>query len=272
MDESPARRRLPLPGLLGLLLLFLLVPQTVSLFLFGADAFDPDNGAVRAELAGELIPDLGSALIAIAIIGWLGWGRLVLREPLRTRRWVWVFPIVIIAASVVTVDAGNLAEVGATLAVTLLVSTFFTGLSEELFFRGIALQAMRDRWREGAAALGSSLLFGATHLLNAIVLGSAALHQAVLASGLGYVLYLSRRVSGGIAVPIVMHWLIDFSLFSHSIGQTDAPISDGAFALILVEIALVVAALAATRAVAPRTTAGDPSGEEAGPDRDPRSH
>lgn len=78
MNTTPeARRGLPPPGLLGLLVPFLFVPQALSLFLFGAHAFDPDNGAVRAEVARELVPDLGSALIAIAAIAWLGWGRLV---------------------------------------------------------------------------------------------------------------------------------------------------------------------------------------------------
>lgn len=168
-----------------------------------------------------------------------------------------MFPSVLIGAAVLTIDTANL-----------LAAMFRTGLSEELFVRGIALPAMRDRRREGAAAAGSSLLFGATHPVNAVVLGSAAIHQAILASGLGFVLYLSRRVSGGIAAPIVAHWLIDFSLFSHQIGRGEVPVSDAAFALILVEIVVVIAALMAT--VALRRNAAVHSAEEAGPDPDAR--
>jgi membrane protease YdiL (CAAX protease family) len=266
-DAPDARRRLPLPGLLGLLALFLVLPPAVTLLIFGADASDPDNGAVRAQVVGELLPDLASALIAIAIIAWLGWGRLVRREPLRAPRWVWAFPGVLIGASLLTIDTANLQQAGAALTLALLAATFSTGVGQELFFRGIALRAMRDRWREGAAAAGSSLLFGATYLVTAVTLGSVAIHQAILASGLGYVLYLSRRVSGGIAVPILMHWLIAVSLFSHEIGRADAPVSDAAFALILVQIVVVLAALMAT--IALRQNAAVRSAEEAGPGPDP---
>ena len=82
--------------------------------------------------------------------------------------------------------------------------------------------------------------------MNAVVLGSAAIHQAILTSGLGYVLYLTRRVSGGIVVPILLHWLIDFSLFSNEIGRGEVPVSDAAFALVLAEIVVVIAALMTT--------------------------
>jgi membrane protease YdiL (CAAX protease family) len=272
MPDRDTRRTLPLPGLLGLLVVFLLLPQAVSLVIFGAAALEPEYGATRAEVAGELVAGLGAALIAITAIAWLGWGRLVRREPLRTRRWVWLLPIALIGASLLAIDTRNLQQAGATLALTLLLATFATGASEELFFRGIALQAMRDRWREGAAAAGSSLLFGATYLVSAVVLGSVAIHQAILASGLGYVLYLSRRVSGGIAVPILAHWLLGFSLLSDGIGRPDAVVSDSAFALILVQIVLVVAALMATRAVAPRPRATEASAEEPGPGPDSRRH
>lgn len=271
MDAAAdTRRRLPLPGLLGLLVVFLVLPQAVTLLVFGADASDPDDGAVRAHVVGELLPHLGSALVAIAIIAWLGWGQPMRREPLRAPRWVWIFPVVLIGASVLTIGTADLQQAGAALALTLLAATFCAGVGQELFFRGIALQAMRDRWRETAAAAGSSLLFGATYLVSAVVLGSVAIHQAILASGLGYVLYLSRRVSGGIAVPIAMQWLIGFSLSSHDIGRVGAPVSDAAFALILVQIVVVLAALMAT--IALRQNAAEQSAEEASPGPDARSN
>ena len=82
-----------------------------------------------------------------------------------------------------------------------------------------------------------------------------AASAAILTSGLGYVLYLTRRVSGGIVVPILLHWLIDFSLFSHTIGAETAEITDAAFALLLVEIVLILVALIGVRAVDPRKPA-----------------
>lgn len=252
--DAKSRRRLPIPGLLGVLVLFLLDPQTVVLFAVGSPAFEPGTGVARAELADELLPDLGGALIAGWVILWLGWWSLVWREPLRARGWVWAIPAALLIASVAGIGYGNLAHVGLTVTVTLLAATFFTGLSEELMFRGLALQVFRDRTSEGWAAAWTSILFGATHLINAIVLGSDALWQAITSVGAGYLLYLCRRVSGGLWLPIAVHWLYDFSLDSHTIGVLGDPgeVADGALALFLVEMAMILVALIGIRAVNPK--------------------
>lgn len=254
VEGAVTRRRLPIPAVFVVILAFLFVPQTVVLFAMGAPAFEPENGVVRAEVASELLPDLGGAIIAALVIAWLGWWALVWREPRRTRPWVWVIPVVILVTAIAGIGYGHLAGVGFTLSATLLVGTLFTGFSEELLFRGIVLQAFRDRTTEGWSAAWSSILFGLTHLINVVVLGSGALWQAATAAGMGYVLYLCRRVSGSLLLPIVVHWLVDFSLDSHTIGMLAEPseLADGALALFLVEIAMIVVALAGVRAVNPR--------------------
>jgi membrane protease YdiL (CAAX protease family) len=169
-------------------------------------------------------------------------------------------------ASVVATDYGNLGDAGGSLVAMLAVSTLFTGVSEELMFRGVALQAMRDRFRESRAAWLSSAMFGLLHLANVIVVGGAAVVQAFWAIGVGYLLYLCRRVGSGIVLPIVVHWLWDFSTFSPELGLEDAPVlSDLQFAMFLLSIALVVVVVIRRRAIpsAPpeASPVPDPTGE-----------
>lgn len=247
------RGRLGWFGLLGLVVAFILVPQFVSLFAFGVTAIEEGYATVRGAVASELVPDLGGALIAVVVILRLGWTREVLVEHRRLRPWVWVVPVSLVAVSLVAVDWQRFGSVGPLLATTLVLATFATGLSEELLFRGVALVAMRDRYGELAAGILSSLLFGATHLVNALVLGGGAVPQALLAASMGWLLYLSRRVSGGILVPVVVHWLYDLSVFSAEVGPGERePLSDAGLALLLLQVVLFVVVVVAHRATAPR--------------------
>lgn len=250
--DDVVRRRLSLWWLLAIVPGFIFVPQLVSLFAFGGAALDPVNGVMRAEVASELVPDLGGAVIAAVVITVLGWWAVVWREPLRTRRWAWALPIALIVASLAFTDWGHLAEVGLAISSVFFVSTFFTGLSEELVFRGIVLQSLRDKTGELTAAVLTSLLFGATHLINALVIGSDAVMQSVLAVGMGYVLYVARRVSGGLLLPILLHWLFDFSLDSHMIGIEDYALGDADFWLFVVQVTVIVAAVVGTPWLRPK--------------------
>ena len=64
-------------------------------------------------------------------------------------------------------------------------------------------------------------MFGAVHLTNAISTGGAAVPQAIAVSFAGYFFYLTRRVSGGLVVPAVIHGLFDFSILSATVVSDD---------------------------------------------------
>lgn len=255
MTTEGARRRLSTPKLLGSIAAFLLVPQIVALFAVPGVAEGPAFVDVRSALQLELVPDLGGAVIAGWLLHRLGWMSLARRERFDTSRWVTVVPASMIVASIVATDWSNLSEAGGGLVTVLLVSTFFTGLSEELMFRGVALQAMRDRHSEAKAAWFSSAMFGFLHLVNVIVSGGGAVVQAIWAVGVGYLLYLCRRVGGGMALPVVVHWLWDFSTFSPELGLEEPPVlSDLQFLMFLVSIVLVVVVLVRRRSIPDRPT------------------
>jgi CAAX protease family protein len=247
-----ARRRLSIWALVPLALAFLLVPQTVTLFAFGAPTVSGGYRTERTALAAELLPDLGGAVLAALLIWWLHWGRVVLVERRRTRRWVWVVPVLLVAFVIAVTDYANLMAAGPRWVLLLGAATLCTGLSEELMFRGIALQAFRDRTSEGWAAALSSLLFGAIHLVNALVYGAGAIPQAVMASVLGYYLYLTRRASGGLLAPVLVHAMIDFAFFSAVVGRSEAPAdTDAPFIEALVVLGLGVLLLIRRRSISP---------------------
>jgi len=72
-------------------------------------------------------------------------------------------------------------------------------LIEELFFRHVTYRALHDAMGTHSAVLISSIMFGLIHI--AVPLSIPML--MVLGIGLGY----ARAVSGGIALPIVMHFI-----------------------------------------------------------------
>ena len=89
-------------------------------------------------------------------------------------------------------------------------------------FRGIGVTTFRvNGFSEGRVALWSSVVFGAVHLTNALSTGGAAVAQAIAVSFAGYFFYLTRRVSGGLVVPAVLHGLFDFSILSGAVAATD---------------------------------------------------
>lgn len=248
--EPHGRRRLSVPALVGWIAVFYLVPQVVSLFAVPGVSDGPPFVDVRSALQLELLPDLGSAIIAAVLVWRLGWVDVVSRERVVTNRWVVIVPGSMLVASIAAVDYRNLAAAGVALVATLVVSTLFTGISEELMFRGVALQTMRDRSGEVSAAWTSSAMFGLLHLPNIIVSGGGAVFQAVWAIGVGYLLYLCRRVGRGIALAIVVHWWWDLSTFSAVLGREEAPVlGDLQFAMFLVSLVLMAVVVVRRRAI-----------------------
>jgi hypothetical protein len=192
------------------------------------DSYPDVESVVRALIADTLV----TLAIACLAIWRLGWWRLVLHERRCARGWVWVVPITLAATSLGTVDYSCLRDAGLGVTLALLLGTLLIPTAEELMFRGVVLQALRDRHREGVAAALTALLFGAFHLVAGPLAGVSS------AIG-GYLYYASRRVSGGLVVPVGVHALWNFSVFSHVSSAVPAESASGPPILPLVSIALL---------------------------------
>jgi hypothetical protein len=225
--------------LIGIVVAAWFVPQVVALFAVPGVADDALDSA-RGIIQWNILPEAGAAAIAIWMIVRLDWVADVRHERWPTERWVVLVPVTMLGVSIATIDVGNLVEAGLDFVLLLLISTFLIGLNEELLFRGLALRAFRDRHREWVAAAWSSVFFGLFHLFNIIVAGGAAAFQAVWAIAVGYLLYLCRRVGGGMVLPVCVHAVWDFSSFSPYLRDSSSLHGGRAFIQFMTAVVLIV--------------------------------
>lgn len=168
---------------------------------------------------GYALPTLfGSAFLVVALSG-LGWWRPVLFDSTRLGpRWLAVLPVtvaVVIASNLLGLQTDRL---GADLLVWSALGAVGVGFGEEVVTRGSLVVGLRSRFgeaRQGRVWLISTLLFSAMHAPN-VLFGLplwAMPFQLLLTFIMGTALYLIRRHTGTLIVPMVLHGLWDSSLF-----------------------------------------------------------
>ncbi|MCO5314670.1 MAG: CPBP family intramembrane metalloprotease [Solirubrobacterales bacterium] len=198
---------------------YLVILKSGELLIGGDIDADDRMSGLDSMLRALTGPIAISMLFVVGVSTWLGWRTGIIREPVRVRKWLWFIPVTYLVVSLAMTDWANLAgqQIGFLVAFTL--TMLLVGFTEEVMFRGIGVVTLRrGGFTEVKVALFTSLIFGAAHLTNAINSGSSAISQAVIVTFMGYFLYLSRRVSGAIWIPILLHALWDFSLLSGELG------------------------------------------------------
>lgn len=158
---------------------------------------------------------LGCAFLVVAI-SFLGWWRLVLFDKSRSGpAWIWIFPVVmaaIIANNFLDMPSGKLTF---ELVLWSSLGAVGVGLGEEMITRGSMVVGLRSRFTEGKVWLFSTLLFSAMHVPN-VYFGLPMANmpiQVILTFIMGSGLYVVRRMSGTLLLPIILHGLWDSSLF-----------------------------------------------------------
>jgi CAAX protease family protein len=246
-EEGSAVRRLSIAAFIAILVVDLAILQGVgALGQAGLDGFDDGHFRTSEQVAlGLLLPVGLSVVFVYGVVAALGWWRPVFVDDRPVQRWVWVVPIVFAVAVALGIDYAALADKGVGFVMLLLLAAACVGFGEEGMFRGIGVTTFRvNGLSEGKVALWSSVVFGAVHLTNAIATGGTAIVQAIAVSFAGYFFYLTRRVSGGLIVPAVIHGLFDFSILSGAVAD-DKPYAGGLAAI--VAYPLVAAILLARR-------------------------
>ena len=162
------------------------------------------------------LPTLFGCAFLVAAISVLGWWRSVLFDASRSGpAWIWILPAVMVAIimnNFVGMPSGRLS------AELLLWSTLGgvgVGFGEEMITRGSMIAGLRSRFSEGRVWLISTLLFSAMHVPN-VIFGlpmEAMPVQVLLTFIMGSGLYVVRRMSGTLILPILLHGLWDSSLF-----------------------------------------------------------
>ena len=244
-SDRPAVRRLSIAAFIAIVIVDLAILQGVgALGQSGLDGFDGHVRTSEQVALGLLLPVGLSVVFVYAVVAVLGWWRPVFVDDRPVQGWVWVVPLAFAIAIVLSIDYADLADKGVGFVVLLLLAALCVGFGEEGMFRGIGVTTFRvNGFSEGKVALWSSAVFGAVHLTNAISTGGTAVGQAIAVSFAGYFFYLTRRVSGGLLVPALIHGLFDFSIQSGAADDTPYP---GGLAAIAV-YPLVAAILLARR-------------------------
>lgn len=239
-EGSPApgagqRRRLGWGGVIALWLAFAFVPAVIDFIAKGSfDNYFPNGSRVAALMPGRF----AALLLVVVVITTLGWWHVVLNELSRARAWVWIVVALPLGLATWFIDRDNIAESGWQLLLGVMAIALLIGFAEELFFRGVMLTAIRDRYqREWLAVLITTLVFGLSHFSG----GVPNVLSTIVA---GFLYYWMRRVSGGIWVPALMHSLFDFAIFSSYMGPepatTDALSLSAFFVGVVLSLVLLV--------------------------------
>ncbi len=200
-------------------------------------------------LTSVVLPMVLGALFLTAAVSRLGWWIPVLFEPARaTPRW----SLALVAIAIVSfVGTTALAIPWSTFSpqhlLLLAVGTLLVGFNEETLTRGVLLTGLRGSTSsEFKACMWSSFLFGAMHLPNAFfgmpLIGAPI--QFLLATVMGCALYVLRRTTGTLIVPMLAHAAWDFvSLSAQATGAGSGLSPIFQIATYVVAIVAVVAVL-----------------------------
>ena len=166
-------------------------------------------------------PFLLAALFLLALVAWQQWHDVGLnRLPSgRSLLLTWL-PMLYIVVGLSFAVAIGLPP--ARVLAWILLNTFLVGLSEELMFRGVLLQAFRRTVLIWPAVLLTTLAFGAIHILNVFMTGElrSALIQSA-AAALSGLLFIALRLRTGSLWPcVIVHGLWDFATFTVSAARS----------------------------------------------------
>ncbi|SEJ52657.1 CPBP family intramembrane glutamic endopeptidase [Demequina mangrovi] len=189
---------------------------------------DTDYEAVQdtqqSTLDGIVIPVGVGAVFLVVATSVLGWWGPALREPRRNvPRWMVIIPILFTLGGVLMFGAADFSALELTHVLTLGAGVLLVGFSEELVSRGILLTGARGTVGEIASWFVTCLMFGLLHAIN-VAFGApvSSTGMQILAAFLaGSTFYISRRVTGALVVPMLMHALWDWgSLTNKAVGET----------------------------------------------------
>jgi uncharacterized protein len=255
-DLTARMRKVPVWGFIVLAIVYLGILQALIRLL------TPDLNVGYARFTSVeviwralLVPVGVSVLFVVAAVMVLGWWRPVLRDHRPVRRWVWVVPIIMGVAFLGGINYPQLADKGAGFALLLLLGALLVGCGEEGMYRGIGVTTFRvNGYSEGKVALWSSVVFGLSHATNFFSVGKPAFIQVLGAAAAGYFLYLIRRLGGGLLLPVSVHGLQDFAVFTGLLGE-DGSLYAGTGLFALADVVIVVILLVRRHQIEPEERA-----------------
>lgn len=162
------------------------------------------------------LPTLFGCAFLVIAISVLGWWRIVLFDQTKSGpRWVWVLPLLIVGIIAHNFAGLDVDKLSPELLLWSTLGAVGVGFGEEMISRGGLLVGLRSRFPETQVWLFSTLAFSALHVPN-VIFGLPLWQmpiQVLLTFIFGSGLYVIRRASGTLILPMVLHGLWDSSLF-----------------------------------------------------------
>ena len=206
--------------------LYLVAGQVVGR-AFG-DLVDTENvfsspASVFVALTSTLI--IGAAVL-VAFVFSVGWFRpLFSRQPVRGSWWMWIAPLIVVAAIVLRLLGIDYGAYVASVVALALLTGLFVGFVEEILSRGVVVKMLRDSGKSEWAVMAlSSLIFGLSHAMN-LLAGQPVVTVAltvVFTFGFGVLMYLTLRVTGNLIWPMLIHGMYDATQFLATGGIDEA--------------------------------------------------
>ena len=208
------RRRWPVPPSLLLGLAPLVAFAVVSAWRSRpSDDYERLGETVDSVVRALVLPEGIAVLVLCAYVTALGWWRTATVDRSRTvLRWTWTAPVLVAVVCLARLPLVAWGAQSFRYFLLLAVGVLLVGVFEELLTRGVLLVGLRRRLPEFGVWIASCVLFGLLHFLN--VLAGAAVGttvvQVVFAASFGSTLYLARRLTGNLLVPVLLHAFWDF--------------------------------------------------------------
>jgi len=203
-------------------------------------------GAPGNLLPALILPLSVAGVAMLAFLVWSGWTRRVFFEAHRVRRPVFLATLLLLMGSCIALyaTAVPLRALDPHYLLMLAFAMLLVGFCEEVLTRGILLVGLRGSCPEVWVWFWSSLAFGSMHALNGLLgVGALAFVQVALAFCAGTCLYLLRRLTGTLLVPILVHAAWDFSTFLPAAGKVASPPIGMALLLLTYLVTLVLLVL-----------------------------
>lgn len=186
-------------------------------------------------------PTLFGSLFLVVAVTFLGWWKPVLFDKVKSGpRWAWIAPITMFVIALLALTGTQAENASTMLIIWIILGGLGVGIGEEIATRGTLIVGLRSKLNEGKVWLYSTLIFMALHIPN-VFFGlppSGVLPQLVLTFIAGSMLYATRRVTGTLLIPILLHGLWDTSIFLPRATGYEGPLAAASF--LLYPIAIIV--------------------------------
>lgn len=168
---------------------------------------------------GVLVPiSMGSVVLTVIAV-WSGWWAEIWRDKyhIKNHGWMHIFLVLFIIAISMNFFVGHIHSLSHSYILVSFMATILVGYSEELLTRGLLVFGARGSgFSEVKVFYIVMIVFGFVHGINFINgqgLG-LTIEQMLMAGLLGGVFYTIYRKTGFLVVPMILHSLWDFSLFT----------------------------------------------------------